>query len=207
MAYGTVYKKEIMPMRVKYRDVFHLRNLYITLHEYLQHEEWNGMAGGDPPFEPHSDIETFYLEKVDQKGLHVGGKEMWIWWRLKKKYEGKYNSFIRPRMDIDFRTAYVKDIEVIHQGKKMRIQEGEVEVFIRAWVEADYNNEWENHWFLKRIKKIYLKRLMHQELEKREKELWREAYRFQGIIKNFLNLKQFIPVPVPFHTPVYGWEG
>ena len=42
--------------------------------------------------------------------------------------------------------------------------------------------------------------------DKREKELWREAYRFGGKIKRFLNLRTFIPVPEPFHAPIYGYE-
>ena len=40
-----------------------------------------------------------------------------------------------------------------------------------------------------------------------EKELWREAYRLQGVVKAYLNLRNFIPVPEPFHPKLYGMEG
>ena len=64
----------ILEFRVKYRDVFSLRNLYIMLHELLLEENWLG-ADGD---KDHSDIETLYSENVYQKGIHRGGKELWF---------------------------------------------------------------------------------------------------------------------------------
>ena len=36
---------KIPEFRVKYRDVFSLRNLYLMLHEMLLEEEWRGKDG------------------------------------------------------------------------------------------------------------------------------------------------------------------
>ena len=71
---------KIPEFRVKYRDVFSLRNLYLMLHEMLLEENWKGADGESD----HSDIETFYSENVYQKGIHRGGKELWFWWRAEK---------------------------------------------------------------------------------------------------------------------------
>ena len=197
---------KIPQFKVKFNDVYHLKNLYIMMHEYLGEEGWFGSLGKGMSY-VHRDIESLYSEKFFQKGLHRGGKEMWVYWRLWKFAEGKYSGFFRNQIDVDMHMVYTQDIEIMHHGKKMKVQKGEIELFIRPKLELDYANEWGDHWFLKHFKKLYIDRIMSQEVAKREKELWREAYRFQGKIKKFLNLRIFIPVPEPFHPAIYGYEG
>jgi len=193
---------KIPEFRVKYNDVFSLRNLYIMLHEMLLEEGWTGKEG-DPG---HEDIETFYSENVYQKGIHRGGKELWFWWRAQKFPEGKFSGYIKNFLDIDAHIVYLQNVEVVHQGKKMNAQKGEIELFFRAKIVTDYNNEWEKNKFLKYVKPIYEKRIIHTELEKREKELWRDAYRIQSKLKQYLQLRTFVPVPEPFFARTYGFE-
>ena len=188
--------------RVKYKDVFSLRNLYLMLHELLLEENWKG-ADGEMD---HSDIETLYSENVYQKGIHHGGKELWFWWRASKFIEGKYSGYLKNFLDIDAHVVYLQNVEVVQQGKKMTAQNAEIEMFFRAKIESDYNNEWEKHWFLKYMKPIYEKRIIHAEIEKREKELWRDVYRVQAKIKQFLQLRTFVPVPEPFFARQFGYE-
>jgi len=193
----------IPEFKVKYSDVFSLRNLYIMLHELLLEEGWRG-PDSDPD---HADIETLYSENVYQRGIHRGGKELWFWWRAFKYPEDKYSGYLRNLLDIDAHVVYLQNVEVVHQGKKMTAQKGEIEMFFRARIESDYLREkWENHWFLKYMKPVYEKRVIHAEIEKREKELWRDAYRIQAKIKQYLQLRTFIPVPEPFFPKTYGWE-
>ena len=198
---GEIIK--IPEFRVKYSDVFSLRNLYIMMHEMLLEEGWKGFDNdGD-----HADIETFYSENVFQKGIHRGGKELWFWWRAQKYPEGKYSGYLRNLLDIDAHVVYLQTVEVVHQGKKMNANKGEIEMFFRARIESDYAPEkWENHWCLKYMKPIYEKRIIHAELEKREKELWRDVYRIQAKIKQYLQLRTFEAVPEPFFARTYGYE-
>ena len=71
---------EIPEFRIKYKDVFSLKNLYIMLHELLVEEGWYGMGTSEvtPGYEMHKDIETLYSENIFQKGIHSGGKELWV---------------------------------------------------------------------------------------------------------------------------------
>lgn len=193
---------KVPEFRVKFNDVFSLRNLYIMLHQLLLEENWKG-ADGDWD---HSDIETLYSENVYQKGIHRGGKELWFWWRAHKFPEGKYSGYIQNFLDIDAHVVYLQTLEVVHQGKKMNAQKGEIEIFFRAKIVTDYKNEWEHNWFLKQMKPIYEKRLIHAELEKREKELWRDVYRIQAKVKQYLQLRNFMAVPEPFFPRQFGFE-
>ena len=192
----------IPEFKVKYRDVFSLRNLYLMLHEMLLEEGWRGIDGDSD----HEDIETLYSENVYQKGIHLGGKELWFWWRAQKFQEGKYSGYFINKLDIDAHVVYLQNVEVVQQGKKMNVQNGEIEMFFRPRIELDYNHEWEHHWFLKYMKPIFEKRIMHAEIEKREKELWRDAYRIHAKVKQFLQLRTFVPVPEPFFARQFGYE-
>lgn len=199
---------KITETRVKYKDVFNLKNLYVMMHEYLIEEKWFGKSGptGTQPGGMHSDIETLYLEKFCQKGLHSGGKEMWIYWRLFKKPEGIYSGYIKYRLNIDFHGVYIQNREVMHQGKKIQVQWGELEIFFNGAVQTDYTNKWEKHWLLKHWQDIYEKRIISQELEKHEKILWREIYRLTGAVKRYLDMRVYVPTAEPFTPKLYGME-
>jgi len=203
MSHGGKYIVEIPQFKVKYSDVFSLRNLYIMLHEFLLEEGWVGVDGNAD----HEDIETLYSENVYQRGIHKGGKEIWFWWRAYKHPEGKYSGYLRNLLDIDAHVVYLQDVEVVQQGKKMTVQKGEIEMFFRARIESDYQPEkWSEHWFLKHIKPLYEKRIIHAEIQKREKELWRDAYRIHSKIKQYLQLRTYVPVSEPFFARTYGYE-
>ncbi len=194
--------------KVKYKDVFNLKNLYVMMHEYLLEEKWFGKEGpwASSPDKQHRDIEKLYLEKFQQKGLHSGGKELWIYWRLFKRPEGRYSGYVRYKLNIDFHGVYLQDREIIHQGKKIKVQWGELEIMFKGTVETDYNKEWEKHWFLKHWKELYENRIMSQEMEKHEKQLWREIYRLTAVVKRYLDMRVFIPTPQPFTPRLYGME-
>ena len=198
-------------IRVKYKDMFHLKNLYCMMHEYLLENEWVGrLRGLDVPGDTdgtgHTDIEAFYFESYIQKGLHYGGKEMWLWWRFQKNPEGKTSSYIKNTLDIDFHLSYVRDQEIVHQGKKMKIYWGEMELFFRGKVLVDYQKQFQNNKLLSYFYEIFNKRLIKQELDKREKELLREVNQLVSHVKRFLNMRTFVPTAEPFYTPTYGYE-
>ena len=201
--------RKIPEFRVKYSDIFHLKNLYVMMHEYLIDENWYGEGGPmDQPSNSHRDIEKLYMERHHQRGLHRGGKEYWIWWRVRKNPFLKFHGYYYFELDIDFHGMYMQKIELIHQGKKINVDKGELEIFFRPkLVRTPTAEKWKDHWFLKHFYEIYEKRIWEQDIDKLEKELWQEAYRFQGVVKAYLNLRNFIPVPEPFHPKLYGMEG
>jgi len=197
---------KIPEFRIKYKDVFHLKNLYVMMHEYLTEEGFLDTDQAQNNQDGHRYAETLYMDKNVQKGLHQGGKELWLWWRTIKQPETKYSGYFRYHLDFDLHIVYLKDQEVVHQGRKMKIQSGEIEIFIRPKIVADYREEWKDHWLMKHFHKLYFSRIVKYEFEKREKQLWRESYRFHAKIKQFLSMRTFIPVSDAFWTPIYGYE-
>ena len=198
--------REIPIFSVKYSDVFSLKNLYITMHELLLEEGWLGFEEEEADVSAHSDIETLYSENVYQRGIHSGGKEIWIWWRAQKHHEGRRSDYFRNTLDLDWHAVSMHEREIVHQGKKMKTQWGELEMFFKARIIGDRQNKWGSNWFLKHFKHIYEERLLHAHIEKREKDLWRDVYRLQSKVKAYLNLKTWMPTPELFHPQSHGFE-
>ncbi len=196
---------EIPEFRVKFNDVFSLRNLYMMMRSTLLEEAWVGSDGETDG----SDFETYYSENIFQKGGHRGGKEMWVFWRLQKDFgpSSRGNPYFKNYLEIDMHMVYMENIEVVHMGKKMTAQKGEIEIFFRPYLKGDMGGKWGTHPLLKHFRHIYENRLMRIEIEKKEKDLWREAYRIQNKVKQYLELRTFAPIPEPFYARRFGYEG
>ena len=199
----------IPEFKIKYKDVFHLKNLYVMIHEYLAEEGFLDNDQGSGNQEAHRYAETLYMEKFVQKGINLGGKEMWVYWRVKKDFgaAGRQNTYFKEFLEIDMHMAYVENVEIVHQGRKMTAQKAEIEMFFRPYINGDMGGSWGKHPLLKHFKHIYEERIMRVEIEKKEKDLWREAYRIQARAKQFLELRQQGPVSEPFFARKFGYEG
>jgi hypothetical protein len=171
--------REVANFRVRHRDYFHLKNLYIMLHEWLVEEGWATRDDEDFP-------ETLYLQRSTQKS----GDELWIWWRLKKDVNSKYFQYL---MNVDYHVILLRDAEVMHQGQKFKTNWGEVELLVRAWVEIDYQKAWRNHWFLKNLHPVWISRIYKKVIDQHIQTLYREAYRFQHVAKTYCNMKTYLP--------------
>lgn len=168
--------------RVKYKDVFDMKKFYEDLHEWLKERQWVDL-------EDKSDhYETFYLEKVDMGG----SKEIWIKWRPQKVPEK--NSYYRYWMDFDFHLVGLGKVEIVAEGKKLKVNKGEVELYVTAYMDLDYQGEWSSHPILKFFNKLFPERIFRKDLfEDHKKELYREAYELQNFIKQWFKLQAYAP--------------
>lgn len=185
---------------LRYGDAFNLKRLYKDLHYWLAEEDWKDSTGSSD----HKFMETLYMERHHQKSIHGGGKEFWIYWRLWKYPESKYSKFYKWTLDIDYHCRHVQDVEIMHEGKKISIQEGEFEIIIRAKVHVDYNQAWHHHRFLKDILTVFTHRVVTEDIRRQKKALWRDAYKVHGWVKNFMTLTPVHPTPINFLQPRVG---
>jgi hypothetical protein len=177
--------------RVKFKDIFNLKEFYRAMHEWTLEYGWisvesDGLTMEKAPFMDH--YETLYLERE-----HVGGnKEMWWWWRLQKL--PVKNSYYKWHMDIDYHILYMLPAEVMREGKKFKVNKGEVEVKIWAYLEFDYNGQWSKHPILRAFNKVFPNRIFKRELyEDHKLELYREIYTLQAYMKRWFKMKSFLP--------------
>jgi hypothetical protein len=177
--------------RVKFKDIFNLKEFYRAMHEWTVEYGWgsvesDGLTLEEGPFGDH--YETLYLERE-----HAGGnKEMWWWWRLQRL--PVKNSYYKWHMDIDYHILYMLPAEVMREGKKFKVNKGEVEVKIWAYLEFDYKGQWSKHPILRAFNKIFPNRIFRKELYEDHKiELYREMYTLQAYMKRWFKMRSFLP--------------
>ena len=184
---------------IKFRDIFNLKEFYDALHEWFLEYEWGSVESDGLTFEERDWWETLYLEKEGAGG----DKEMWWWWRLQKLPTD--NSYYKYHIDMDFHILYILPAEVVRDGKKLKVNKGEVEIKLWAYLEFDYNGLWSKHPILKMFNKVFPKRIFKNEIYEMHKlELYREAYILENYIKKWFKLKTFLPYEeiTPFHPPM-----
>lgn len=179
----TDFKKEYIPaasFKLKHKDYFSWRYLYILMHEWLVEEGYADRNDADFP-------EERYLHRENQKS----GTEVWVYWRLQKKPVP--NSFFRYDFDVDVHIVLMKDAEIMVDGKKYKVNWGEPEVKVWSKVVFDPIREWEKSPIMSRLKFAFYKRINKKNFEMHKKELYRESYRFQEAVKTYFKLSTYLP--------------
>ena len=170
---------------VIYEEVFHLKSLYIAMHLWFEENGWTSHNGKWE--EPTGDE---YSETLLYDNRTVGNNKLWVWWRMQKP---SGNSYYQYFMNVNFMMLGVKHVEVMHEGVKYKAQHGELTVQIKPWIEYDYKDRWAKHPILKHFNTFFQKRVYKEDMLDREDLLLKETYRFQAVMKNFLERKKFIP--------------
>jgi hypothetical protein len=180
-------------LRVKYKDIFDLREFYIALREWLTDHEYID-------FEDKTEHwETQYGEN-NQDGV----KEMWIWWRTHKV--PKHGAYMTWYLDFDWHNIAIQPAEIVRDGIKVKCNKGEVEIYIKPYLELNFVKDFQKHWFLKYFTKLFKNRIYHTQIEKRRKELYQETYELQHFMKQWLKLKRYLPYEeVKGFYPSFAW--
>ena len=172
------------PARVKYKDIFDMKGFYETLYWWINERGWKDAIDYEI-FVDH--FETYYGERISLNGM----KEIWIQWRFFKK--PSQAPFLAYYLDLDWHVIGLENTEVIRGGHKIKTNKGEIEVSIRAFIDKQYQGEFQKQSILKDIEKLFTSRIYKKELEKRKKELYQEVYVLQNFLKQWFKLKRYLP--------------
>lgn len=173
-------KIEAAKFAVKVHDVFNMKDLYKVVKEWMDEEDYFDEFG-----------EVNYREKLYLHKVRPTDTELWIWFRAIKYPEGvePETGYLRYILNVDYHVINMKDIEVVHKGRKLKMNNGEVEVMINAFVELDYRGEWKKNRFLKNFVKLFQKSIYKNEIDYHRLALYKEAYKLQATIKRYLDAK------------------
>lgn len=169
------------PIRVKYKDIFDLKAFYKALHEWLLEYNWKD------PDKDGDHWETYYGERVDQ----TGARELWIAWRMEKKPDDA--PFLSYHLEFEFHCLAITNTEVVREGHKRKVNKGEMELKMWAYVEKKYEKAFDSHSILKHITDLFTKRIYRKDFEQRKKELYQEVYVLQNFMKKWFKMKRYLP--------------
>ena len=172
---------------IEHEDVFHLKNLYKLVHEWLVDEDFVSVDTADDK------CESLYLDRTKPGG----DKEHWVWWRCIQVPRG--NSYYRYYLKIDWQTLYMTKIEIMHKGQKFKTNKGDVILRIEAWLQLDYQEKWQKNPFLRIFDKWFRERFYLANIKKYRQDLYATAFRLHQTIKQYLELKAPQDWGRPFH--------
>lgn len=174
--------------RLKFKDVFDLKALYETLKDWLLEYGWAGVDGNFKIDSKNDEqFETLYWEKESGNGM----KEQWWWWRLQRPGPTSYYKY---HLDLNFHTLGISSTEVVKDGKKFKVNKGEVEIEVSSFIEYDVENKFAKHSILKSLFKLYNNRIRLTDLYAEQKiQLYREVYILQAFLKRWFQLHRFLP--------------
>jgi len=116
---------------------------------YIGPFEWNGV---------HDHIIEFFegwdfFENVYKHKKGGSGVEKEIEWKFVKKY----TEFVKYEAEVKFRIWDWKDMEVVRDGKKKKMDHGRVEMKINWKVILDWQNRFDKSPFYRRLLTLYVK--------------------------------------------------
>lgn len=160
-------KEQIFSSKVKYRGLFNFSDTYKFAYDWLSEEKGFDLA------------ETAYKEKI--KG---DSKDIEIEW----KGSSKATDYFKFEIKVEMKIMGLSDVEVVQDGKKMKTNNGEIEVKIKGTLIRDYNGKFETTATQKFMRSIYEKWVIPSRIEEYEGKLIGMCDEFLAQMKAFLDL-------------------
>jgi len=134
--------REMPTSFVKYRGMFNYSEVLQTVRKWFEEQNYS--------FE-----EPKHQWKAPAEGIEV---------EIKIKGVRKVNEYVLYWIDIFFRVYDMKDVEVVKDGQKVKMQEGKVTVEIGGKLELDWQNRFSGNKFLQSVQDFLHKFIIKQDI-------------------------------------------
>jgi hypothetical protein len=160
-------KEQVFSSKVKYDGLLNFSELYKFCYDWLTEERGLNIS------------ETAYKEKI--KG---DSKELNIDW------EGgaKATDYFKFSVKVSFTVIGLKDVEIVKNGVKTKMNQGSVEVKIKGTLVRDYNGKFETTATQKFMRSVYEKWIIPSRIDEYEGKLIGICDEFLSQTKAFLDL-------------------
>ncbi|MBU0467400.1 MAG: hypothetical protein ABIG37_01280, partial [Nanoarchaeota archaeon] len=162
-----VEKDTIFSEKVKHKGLFSFSDVYKFSYNHLIDEGYFV-------------VESNYSEKITPTG-----KDVDIEWEAKKKI----SDYFKFTLKIKWQILGMKEVEAEQNGTKVTMNKGSVEIKLKAILEKDYENRWEDRPFFKFLRGIYDKYIIKSRIDEYEGKLFGEGDEFLAQVKSFLALE------------------
>jgi hypothetical protein len=147
----------------------------------------------------------FYLSETQKDG-----KIFYVWWRPKKALGifsgplsgGKGVEFYKG-LKINMVGLKFKDAEIMHQGKKIKVQKGTFEIIVHATLHFGMPSWEKGSSFERGLFDLFWKRIYKKSIETYKKEALNDMYKFQAHLKKIMDMETWRPEGKTFE-PHFG---
>jgi hypothetical protein len=155
--------------RIQYEGLFDIKELYKHAHNWLTWRKFDVS-------------EKQYTEKVK-----ASGKELDIKWEA-TKFIDEYSAF---KIKIRWQIFGMNDVEVKQGAETVKMQKGELNIYITANLETDRQDYWAQNAFYSFLRAFYDRYLYRSTIERLKAELWKLGWDYYNELKSFLNLYKY----------------
>ena len=181
----------IHSFEIEIEYVHNLKELYKRLHFWLEDNGWKDLWGRD-------DYEVRYW----QRDLPGGLFEHHIWWRA-WRHPGSMNhdnELFKYFFKIDYQTIAMSRKEIMHKGKKWKLDKGTTIMRVKSYLVIDWQKGWDKG-FLKGMKARFQQWFYRDRIEQEQGNLFNITADFQNEIKRYLELAQDREQPPNVYPP------
>jgi len=129
--------------------------------------------------------EYLITEKAYGEKITPTGKEIEIEWETMKKV----SDYFKLTSKIKWRIIGFTEVEAEKEGKKIKMNKGEIEIAVESKLVRDYEGRWETSAFMRFSRSIYDKYIIKNKIEEMEEKLFGESDEFLAQVKAFLSLE------------------
>ncbi|MBR9690982.1 hypothetical protein GOV08_04835 [Candidatus Woesearchaeota archaeon] len=186
---------EFYRFRLKSEKIFHMKNFYRFLYQYMMEEGFRAADDLDPG---ESDMfpETYYEEWHFPQG-HM---ERRMWWRLvfNPELHSRATTRYRYYVDLNFRNLNLTNVEAVVDGRRAKVQSGEVEIVVRAYLKIFWD-EIREHKILRYFDWFFRKRWYKDTMFGYRDDLRNRMRKLQDAVKDFMHMATYDDNQKVFH--------
>lgn len=169
-------------MKFTFKGTFNLEGIYKMCYWWLIDNGFESKHGD-------GNIEDYYLN------IHIANTDLqnhWIWWRTQNSYDK-----LKVELHLDFQTLAVGNREIMHNGQKLKVQNGEITFHFFIKVTHD-PGKWEETSFMKSIYKRVKKNHHAKIISDLKKDIYEDVFEFYDRIKMAVGAFETFPIDRPF---------
>jgi len=160
-------KDKVYGGKINHTGIFNFKDYYSFASNWLKQEGYNL-------------VEKKYAEEItgDTKKLEIV-------WEAKKKISDYFKFVIK----ITIMPFNLKSVEIQREGKKIKTNQGGIEIRMQAILVKDYEHKWEDRPIWKFLRGIYDRYIITSRISSYENKLKEEIEEFSAQTKSFLVLE------------------
>jgi hypothetical protein len=174
--------------QINYKGLCEFQNLYKMMHDWLVSRKFMHYPSGSP------NIEDYFQEYLLSPG---GPKNNWIWWRTMRKENAMFNYYI----EVNFQCLVLSTKEVVIKGEKMKLNDGEVSIWITGFLQVDPNAQWteKGNSLLSHAYDLFAEKEFVTVIDDHESDICMYCGELFERAKQYLHLMTAMPLQKPFH--------
>ena len=160
-------KDTVFSGKLKQKGIFDFKDIYAFTYDWLVSEGYK------------------VTEKVYSEEITGDSKKIEIEWQAKKKISDYFQFLVKVRWMV----LGLKNVEVQREGKKIKMNSGQVEIKIAGVLIKDYEHKWEDAPIWKFFRGIYDRYIVRTRIEQYEERLLEEVNEYVAQAKSLLAIE------------------